>query len=114
MVLSTGCPLKTLAVQLISQKALTADKDRQSPVMEAAILNGICCPPQDTFKLSAQEPLLKSQREKLMKKDREQRSVKKLQSRYWPLYCVEDLSPQNLNCRKEQKCEVWPPLFLFR
>lgn len=28
---------------------------------EPAILNGICCPPQDPFKLSAQAPLLKAQ-----------------------------------------------------
>ena len=43
--------------------ALRADVERFSPVTEAAILNGICCPPQDPFKLSAQEPLLKAQKE---------------------------------------------------
>lgn len=62
MVLSTGCSQKTLAVQLISQMVLRADTERTSPVTEAAILNGICCPPQDPFRLSAPEPLLKSQK----------------------------------------------------
>ncbi len=45
--------------------ALRADVEleRNSSVPEAAILNGICCLPQDPFKLSAQEPLLKSQKQ---------------------------------------------------
>lgn len=34
----------------------------KSPATEAAILNGICCPPQDSFNLSAQESLLKAQK----------------------------------------------------
>lgn len=41
---------------------LRADMERNSPVIETAILNGICCPAQDPFRLSAQEPRLKSQK----------------------------------------------------
>lgn len=57
--------------------ALTAVVEGSSPVTEAAILNGICCPPQDPFKLLAQELLLKPQRREVMKRDRDQRSEKK-------------------------------------
>ena len=34
---------------------LRAEMERNSPVTEAAVLNGICCPPQDPFKMSARE-----------------------------------------------------------
>lgn len=70
--------------------ALTADVKRSSPVTEAAFLNGICCPPQDPFKLSAQELLLKPQRRGVTKRNRDQRSAKALQRRHRLLYSVED------------------------
>lgn len=88
------CPhdvLRKLAVQLISQMALTADMKRNSPVTEAAFLNGICCPPQDPFKLSAQELLLKPQKREVMKRDRDH-SAKAPSRRHWLLYSVDDFA----------------------
>lgn len=35
-----------------------------SPVTQPAILNGVCCPPQEPFKLSAKEPPMKAQKKK--------------------------------------------------
>lgn len=82
--------------------ALAAEVERNSPVAEAAILNSMCCPPRDPFKMSAQEPLLKS--EKGEGDERRQRP-KENSFRQWLLSCEEDLCPQNLNlnCRVEQK-----------
>ena len=73
------------SVQLIYQIALTAEVQRNSQVTEAASLN---CSPQDLFKLSAQEPLLKSQRRKVMNRDGDQRGAQELHNTHWPLYCV--------------------------